>query len=184
MSCGSRFPELLPKDVGDAVKQMPPTWGISAGCTSSGLHLGARREQVETESSRCRAGIWPERMGLTRRGLSQCAAHGFPPVLPPLTPSPQRDQDSWSRCDRLLELTGRARASRNSASGVRSVVGATVIYSSRTDSRAGMRCSSARCAFRAHRLETTARRDTDIHGYDSRHRALVLVPIPQGMTSP
>src|SRR5919206_4849069 len=85
------FPELLPKAMGDAVKQMPPPWGSYVPAVISlGLYTSVRvAEQV-------RAGIQSlprgQMMAATALGLTLPQAYrhvllpmGFRIILPPLT---------------------------------------------------------------------------------------------------
>ena len=58
------FPELLPKGMGDAIKQMPPPWGSYVPAVLClGLYTSVRvAEQVAQAYSRCRAArVWQRR---------------------------------------------------------------------------------------------------------------------------
>jgi len=112
------FPELLPKELGDAIKQMPPPWGsyIPAVITLA-LYTSVRvAEQV-------RAGIQSlprgQLMAATALGLTLPQSYrfvllpmAFRVILPPLTSEFLNiiKNSSIALTIGLLELTGRARS--------------------------------------------------------------------------
>lgn len=131
------FPELLPKEVGDAVKQMPPPWGsYFPAVICLALYTSVRvAEQV-------RAGIQSlplgQFMAATALGLTLPQAYryvllpmGFRIILPPLTSEFLNviKNSSVALTIGLLELTGRARAMQEFSFKVfEAFAAATVIY--------------------------------------------------------
>ena len=131
------FPELLPKGLGDAMKQMPPPWGSYVPAVIClGLYTSVRvAEQV-------RAGIQSlprgQLMAATALGLTLPQAYrfvllpmGFRIILPPLTSEFLNviKNSSVALTIGLLELTGRARAMQEFSFRVfEAFATATVIY--------------------------------------------------------
>ena len=131
------FPELLPKDLGDAIKQMPPPWGTYVPAVLClGIYTSVRvAEQV-------RAGIQslPHGQGMagTALGLTLPQTYrfvllpmAFRIVLPPLTSEFMNiiKNSSVALTIGLLELTGRARAMQEFSFKVfEAFSAATVIY--------------------------------------------------------
>ena len=131
------FPELLPKDLGDAIKQMPPPWGTYIPAVLClGIYTSVRvAEQV-------RAGIQSLPRGQTMAGtalgltLPQTYRYVLLPmafriVLPPLTYEFMNiiKNSSVALTIGLLELTGRARAMQEFSFKVfEAFSAATVIY--------------------------------------------------------
>ena len=112
------FPELLPKGMGDAIKQMPPPWSaFIPAVLCLGIFTSVRvAEQV-------RAGIQSlprgQRMAGTAMGLTQSQTYrhvvlpqAFRIILPPLTSEFMNiiKNSSVALTIGLMELTGRARA--------------------------------------------------------------------------
>ncbi len=112
------FPELLPKGMGDAIKQMPPPWSaFIPAVLCLGVFTSVRvAEQV-------RAGIQSlprgQRMAGTAMGLTQSQTYrfvvlpqAFRIILPPLTSEFMNiiKNSSVALTIGLMELTGRARA--------------------------------------------------------------------------
>src|SRR5688572_4928382 len=112
------FPELLPKGMGDAIKQMPPPWSVFVPAVLClGIFTSVRvAEQV-------RAGIQSlprgQRMAGTAMGLTQSQTYrhvllpqAFRIILPPLTSEFMNiiKNSSVALTIGLMELTGRARA--------------------------------------------------------------------------
>ena len=112
------FPELLPKGLGDAIKQMPPPWSaFIPAVLCLGFFTSVRvAEQV-------RAGIKSlprgQRMAGTAMGLNQTQTYvhvilpqAFRIILPPLTSEFMNviKNSSVALTIGLMELTGRARA--------------------------------------------------------------------------
>ncbi len=130
-------PELLPQDVGDAIKQMPPPWGSYLPAVMClGIFTSVRvAEQV-------RAGIQSlprgQRMAGTAMGLTQAQTYryvilpqAFRIILPPLTSETMNiiKNSSVALTIGLLELTGRARAMQEFSFRVfEAFSAATVIY--------------------------------------------------------
>ncbi|HYC45782.1 MAG TPA: amino acid ABC transporter permease [Burkholderiales bacterium] len=130
-------PELLPKDLGDTVKQMPPPWGsYLPAVLCLGLYTSVRvAEQV-------RAGIQSlprgQMMAATALGLTGPQAYrfvvlpmAFRIILPPLTSEFLNviKNSSVALTIGLLELTGRARAMQEFSFKVfEAFAAATVIY--------------------------------------------------------
>jgi glutamate/aspartate transport system permease protein len=131
------FPELVPRALGDAIKQMPPPWGSYVPAVIClGLYTSVRvAEQV-------RAGIQSlprgQLMAATALGLTlpQSYRHvllpmGFRIILPPLTSEFLNiiKNSSVALTIGLLELTGRARAMQEFSFKVfEAFAAATVIY--------------------------------------------------------
>ena len=130
-------PELLPKQLGDAVKQMPPPWGsYLPAVLCLGLYTSVRiAEQV-------RAGIQSlprgQLMAATALGLTLPQAYRFVllpmtfrVILPPLTSEFLNviKNSSVALTIGLLELTGRARSMQEFSFKVfEAFAAATVIY--------------------------------------------------------
>jgi glutamate/aspartate transport system permease protein len=130
-------PELLPKGLGDWVKQMPPPWGSYVPAVLClGIFTSVRvAEQV-------RAGIQSlprgQRMAATALGLTESQAYrhvvlpqAFRIILPPLTSEFMNviKNSSVALTIGLLELTGRARAMQEFSFQVfEAFAAATVIY--------------------------------------------------------
>jgi glutamate/aspartate transport system permease protein len=131
------FPELLPKALGDAIKQMPPPWGSYVPAVLClGIFTSVRvAEQV-------RAGIQSlprgQRMAGTAMGFTQYETYryvilpqAFRIILPPLTSEFMNiiKNSSVALTIGLLELTGRARAMQEFSFQVfEAYAAATVIY--------------------------------------------------------
>ena len=131
------FPELLPKEAGDAIKQMPPPWGsYIPAVLCLGIFTSVRvAEQVK-------AGIMslPRGQGMagTAMGLTQAQNYryvilpqSFRIILPPLTSEFMNviKNSSVALTIGLLELTGRARAMQEFSFKVfEAFAAATVIY--------------------------------------------------------
>ena len=130
-------PELLPKGLGDWVKQMPPPWGSYLPAVMClGLYTSVRiAEQVKSGiGSLSRGqGMAGTALGLT---LGQCyrfvlLPQAFRIVLPPLTSEFMNviKNSSVALTIGLLELTGRARAMQEFSFKVfEAFAAATVIY--------------------------------------------------------
>ena len=130
-------PELLPKHLGDAVKQMPPPWGsYLPAVLCLGLYTSVRiAEQV-------RAGIQSlprgQMMAATALGLTLPQAYrfvllpmAFRVILPPLTSEFLNviKNSSVALTIGLLELTGRARSMQEFSFKVfEAFAAATVLY--------------------------------------------------------
>ena len=130
-------PELLPKDLGDAIKQMPPPWSSYLPAVMClGIFTSVRvAEQV-------RAGIQSlprgQRMAGTAMGLTQSQTYryvilpqAFRIILPPITSEFMNiiKNSSVALTIGLLELTGRARAMQEFSFQVfEAFAAATVIY--------------------------------------------------------
>jgi glutamate/aspartate transport system permease protein len=131
------FPELLPKAMGDWIKQVPPPWGsYIPAVLCLGIFTSVRvAEQV-------RAGIQSlprgQRMAATAMGLTQAQAYryvvlpqAFRIILPPITSETMNiiKNSSVALTIGLLELTGRARAMQEFSFKVfEAFTAATVIY--------------------------------------------------------
>jgi glutamate/aspartate transport system permease protein len=131
------IPELLPKTLGDWIKQMPPPWGsYIPAVLCLGIFTSVRvAEQVK-------AGIMslPRGQGMagTAMGLTQPQTYryvllpqGFRIILPPLTSEFMNiiKNSSVALTIGLLELTGRARAMQEFSFHVfEAFAAATVIY--------------------------------------------------------
>jgi glutamate/aspartate transport system permease protein len=112
------FPELLPKGMGDAIKQMPPPWSAFIPAV---LCLGVFTSVRVAEQVRAGINSLPrgQRMAGTAMGLTatQTYVHVILPqafriILPPLTSEFMNviKNSSVALTIGLLELTGRARA--------------------------------------------------------------------------
>jgi glutamate/aspartate transport system permease protein len=131
------MPELLPQQLGDAVKQMPPPWGsYIPAVLCLGIYTSVRvAEQV-------RAGIQSlprgQQMAATALGLTLPQTYryvllpmGFRIILPPLTSEFLNiiKNSSVALTIGLLELTGRARAMQEMTFKVfEAFAAATVLY--------------------------------------------------------
>jgi glutamate/aspartate transport system permease protein len=131
------FPELLPKGLGDAIKQMPPPWSaFIPAVLCLGIFTSVRvAEQV-------RAGIMSlprgQRMAGTAMGLNQYQTYvhvilpqAFRIILPPLTSEFMNviKNSSVALTIGLMELTGRARAMQEFTFQVfEAFAAATVLY--------------------------------------------------------
>jgi glutamate/aspartate transport system permease protein len=131
------FPELLPKAMGDAIKQMPPPWSAFVPAVLClGVFTSVRvAEQV-------RAGIMSlprgQRMAGTAMGLTQYQTYrhvilpqAFRIILPPLTSEFMNviKNSSVALTLGLMELTGRARAMQEFTFQVfEAFAAATVLY--------------------------------------------------------
>src|SRR5688572_4991949 len=131
------FPELLPKGMGDAIKQMPPPWSVFVPAVLClGIFTSVRvAEQV-------RAGIQSlprgQRMAGTAMGLTQSQTYrhvllpqAFRIILPPLTSEFMNiiKNSSVALTIGLMELTGRARAMQEFTFQVfEAFAAATVLY--------------------------------------------------------
>jgi glutamate/aspartate transport system permease protein len=131
------FPELLPKAMGDAIKQMPPPWSaFIPAVLCLGIFTSVRvAEQV-------RAGIQSlprgQRMAGTAMGLTQAQTYrfvilpqAFRIILPPLTSEFMNiiKNSSVALTIGLMELTGRARAMQEFSFQVfEAFAAATVLY--------------------------------------------------------
>ena len=131
------MPELLPQQLGDAIKQMPPPWGsYLPAVICLGLYTSVRvAEQI-------RAGIQSlprgQMMAATALGLTMPQAYrfvvlpmAFRIILPPLTSEFLNiiKNSSVALTIGLLELTGRARAMQEFSFKVfEAFAAATVIY--------------------------------------------------------
>lgn len=131
------FPELVPKGLGDAIKQMPPPWSAFVPAVLClGIFTSVRvAEQV-------RAGIQSlprgQRMAGTAMGLSQTQTYihvilpqAFRIILPPLTSEFMNiiKNSSVALTIGLMELTGRARAMQEFTFQVfEAFAAATVLY--------------------------------------------------------
>jgi glutamate/aspartate transport system permease protein len=131
------FPEFLPKDLGDSIKQMPPPWSaFIPAVLCLGIFTSVRvAEQV-------RAGIQSlprgQRMAGTAMGLTQSQTYvhvilpqAFRIILPPLTSEFMNiiKNSSIALTIGLLELTGRARAMQEMTFQVfEAFAAATVLY--------------------------------------------------------
>jgi glutamate/aspartate transport system permease protein len=131
------FPEFLPKDLGDSIKQMPPPWSaFIPAVLCLGIFTSVRvAEQV-------RAGIQSlprgQRMAGTAMGLTQSQTYvhvilpqAFRIIMPPLTSEFMNiiKNSSIALTIGLLELTGRARAMQEMTFQVfEAFAAATVLY--------------------------------------------------------
>jgi glutamate/aspartate transport system permease protein len=131
------MPELLPTELGDWIKQMPPPWGsYIPAVLCLGIYTSVRvAEQV-------RAGIQslPRGQGMagTAMGLTQAQTYryvilpqAFRIILPPITSESMNivKNSSVALTIGLLELTGRARAMQEFSFHVfEAFAAATVIY--------------------------------------------------------
>lgn len=131
------FPELLPKGLGDAIKQMPPPWSaFIPAVLCLGIFTSVRvAEQVRAGINSLPRG---QRMAGTAMGLTptQTYVHVILPqafriILPPLTSEFMNviKNSSVALTIGLLELTGRARAMQEMTFQVfEAFAAATVIY--------------------------------------------------------
>ncbi|MFY9317102.1 MAG: amino acid ABC transporter permease [Burkholderiales bacterium] len=130
-------PELLPKDLGDWVKQMPPPWGsYLPAVLCLGIYTSVRiAEQVKSGINSLPRG---QRMAGTALGLTLAQSYrfvvlpqAFRIVLPPLTSESMNivKNSSVALTIGLLELTGRARAMQEFSFKVfEAFAAATLIY--------------------------------------------------------
>jgi len=130
-------PELLPKDLGDWVKQMPPPWGsYLPAVLCLGIYTSVRiAEQVKSGINSLPRG---QRLAGTALGLTLGQTYrfvilpqAFRIVLPPLTSESMNivKNSSVALTIGLLELTGRARAMQEFSFKVfEAFAAATVIY--------------------------------------------------------
>ena len=131
------FPELLPKALGDWVKQMPPPWGsYIPAVLCLGIFTSVRiAEQVKAGIQSLPRG---QRMAGIAMGLTEAQTYGhvilpqsFRIILPPLTSEFMNviKNSSVALTIGLLELTGRARAMQEFSFRVfEAFSAATVIY--------------------------------------------------------
>ena len=131
------FPELLPKALGDWVKQMPPPWGsYIPAVLCLGIFTSVRvAEQVKAGIQSLPRG---QRMAGIAMGLTEAQAYrhvvlpqSFRIILPPLTSEFMNviKNSSVALTIGLLELTGRARAMQEFSFRVfEAFSAATVIY--------------------------------------------------------
>jgi glutamate/aspartate transport system permease protein len=130
-------PELLPKGLGDWVKQMPPPWGsYLPAVLCLGIYTSVRiAEQVRSGINSLPRG---QRMAGTALGLTLGQSYryvvlpqAFRIILPPLTSESMNiiKNSSVALTIGLLELTGRARAMQEFSFKVfEAFAAATVIY--------------------------------------------------------
>jgi glutamate/aspartate transport system permease protein len=130
-------PELLPKEVGDWIKQMPPPWGsYIPAVLCLGIFTSVRvAEQVRAGINSLPRG---QRFAGTAMGLTESQAYryvilpqAFRIILPPLTSEFMNviKNSSVALTIGLLELTGRARAMQEFSFRVfEAFTAATVIY--------------------------------------------------------
>lgn len=130
-------PELLPKELGDWVKQMPPPWGsYIPAVLCLGIYTSVRiAEQVKSGINSLPRG---QRLAGTALGLTLTQTYryvvlpqAFRIVLPPLTSESMNivKNSSVALTIGLLELTGRARAMQEFSFKVfEAFAAATVIY--------------------------------------------------------
>jgi glutamate/aspartate transport system permease protein len=130
-------PELLPKEIGDWIKQMPPPWSSYLPAVMClGIFTSVRvAEQVRAGINSLPRG---QRMAGTAMGLTQAQAYryiilpqAFRIILPPLTSEFMNiiKNSSVALTIGLLELTGRARAMQEFSFRVfEAFTAATVIY--------------------------------------------------------
>jgi glutamate/aspartate transport system permease protein len=130
-------PELLPKGLGDWVKQMPPPWGsYLPAVLCLGIYTSVRiAEQVRSGIHSLPRG---QRMAGTALGLTLAQSYryvvlpqAFRIILPPLTSESMNiiKNSSVALTIGLLELTGRARAMQEFSFKVfEAFAAATVIY--------------------------------------------------------
>ena len=130
-------PELLPKGLGDWIKQMPPPWGsYIPAVLCLGIFTSVRvAEQVKAGIMSLPRG---QRMAGTATGLTQAQTYryvilpqAFRIILPPITPEFMNviKNSSVALTIGLLELTGRARAMQEFSFRVfEAFATATVIY--------------------------------------------------------
>ena len=130
-------PELLPREMGDWVKQMPPPWGSYLPAVMClGIYTSVRiAEQVKSGINSLPRG---QRLAGTALGLTLAQSYryvvlpqAFRIVLPPLTSESMNivKNSSVALTIGLLELTGRARAMQEFSFKVfEAFAAATVIY--------------------------------------------------------
>ncbi len=130
-------PELLPQQLGDWIKQMPPPWGSYVPAV---LCLGIFTSVRVAEQVRAGINSLPrgQRMAATAMGLTQFQAYrdvilpqAFRIILPPITSEFMNviKNSSVALTIGLLELTGRARAMQEFSFRVfEAFTAATVIY--------------------------------------------------------
>jgi glutamate/aspartate transport system permease protein len=130
-------PELLPKDLGDWIKQQPPPWGMYIPAVMClGIFTSVRvAEQVRAGINSLPRG---QRMAGTAMGLTQTQTYryvilpqAFRIILPPLTSESMNivKNSSVAFTIGLLELTGRAKAMQEFSFRVfEAFTAATVIY--------------------------------------------------------
>ena len=123
------FPELLPTQWGDAIKQMPPPWSSYIPAV---LCLGFFTSVRVAEQVRAGINSLPrgQRMAGTAMGLTQAQTYRHV-ILPPLTSEFMNiiKNSSVALTIGLLELTGRARAMQEFSFRVfEAFTAATVIY--------------------------------------------------------
>jgi glutamate/aspartate transport system permease protein len=131
------FPEFLPQQLGDAIKQMPPPWSsFVPAVLCLGIFTSVRvAEQVRAGINSLPRG---QRMAGTAMGLTQGQTYryvilpqAFRIILPPLTSEFMNviKNSSVALTIGLLELTGRARAMQEMSFQVfEAFAAATVIY--------------------------------------------------------
>ena len=131
------FPELLPKGMGDSIKQMPPPWSsFIPAVLCLGVFTSVRiAEQVRAGINSLPRG---QRMAGTAMGLTQAQTYryvilpqAFRIILPPLTSEFMNiiKNSSVALTIGLLELTGRARAMQEMTFHVfEAFAAATVLY--------------------------------------------------------
>ena len=131
------FPELLPKGMGDAIKQMPPPWGsFIPAVLCLGIFTSVRvAEQVKAGIQSLPRG---QRMAGTAMGLTQAQTYryvilpqAFRIILPPLTSEFMNivKNSSVALTIGLMELTARARSMQEMSFQVfEAFAAATVIY--------------------------------------------------------
>ncbi len=131
------MPELLPKGLGDAIKQMPPPWGMYIPAV---LCLGFFTSVRIAEQVRAGIGSLPrgQRMAGTALGLSLAETYryvilpqAFRIIMPPLASESMNiiKNSSVALTIGLLELTGRAKAMQEFSFQVfEAFAAATVIY--------------------------------------------------------
>jgi len=131
------FPEVLPTEWGDAIKQMPPPWSSYIPAV---LCLGVFTSVRVAEQVRAGINSLPrgQRMAGTAMGLTQSQTYlhvilpqAFRIILPPLTSEFMNviKNSSVALTIGLLELTGRARAMQEFSFHVfEAFAAATVIY--------------------------------------------------------
>jgi len=131
------FPELLPTELGDAIKQMPPPWSSYVPAV---LCLGIFTSVRVAEQVRAGINSLPrgQRMAGTAMGLTGAQTYryvilpqAFRIILPPLTSEFMNviKNSSVALTIGLLELTGRARAMQEFSFRVfEAFAAATVIY--------------------------------------------------------
>lgn len=130
-------PELLPKGIGDWIKQMPPPWGSYVPAVLClGIYTSVRiAEQVRSGINSLPRG---QRMAGTALGLTLAQTYrhvilpqAFRIILPPLTSESMNiiKNSSVALTIGLLELTGRARAMQEFSFKVfEAFAAATVLY--------------------------------------------------------